>query len=109
MKRFRYRALVDFDQPAAGGPGRQYPSGTRGFMVHARRIGEPSGHKYFPATIVLDDQQPPQLGEHVVVTITVTDADARSYLAPGQPFTIWGESTGRGVISRLLLTDPGPG
>ena len=44
-----------------------------------------------------------------MVTITVTDADARSYLAPGQPFTIWGESTGRGVISRLLLTDPGPG
>lgn len=109
MKRFRYRALVEFDQPAPGGPGRQYPGGTRALMVRARRIGEPSGHKYFPATIVLDGQQPPQPGEHVVVTITVTDDDAPSYFAPGQAFTIWGGSTGRGIVSRRLLTDPGPG
>jgi hypothetical protein len=78
-------------------------------MVHAQRIGGPSGHKYFPATVVWDGQQPLQPGEHVVVTITVTDDDAPSYLAPGQPFTIWGEGTGRGIISRRLLTDPGPG
>ena len=107
MKRFRYRALVEFDQGASGGPGRQYPSGTRALMVHARRIGEPSGHKYFPATIVLDGQPPP--GEHVVVPITVTDDDAPSYFAPGQPFTIWGDAAGRGIISRRLLADPDPG
>jgi hypothetical protein len=109
MKRFRYRALVEFDQPARDGPGRQYPGGTRSLTVHARRIGQPSGHKYFPATIVQDDQRPPQPGEPVVVTITVTDDDAPSYFAPGQPFTIGGESTGRGIISRRVLADSGPG
>jgi len=109
MQRFRYRALVEFDQPALAGPGRRYSGGSRVLMVHARRLGEPSGHKYFPATIVWDDQQPSPPGEHVVVTITVTDGDAPSYFAPGQPFTIWGDAPGRGIISRRLLTDPGPG
>jgi hypothetical protein len=108
MKRYRYRALVEFDQPA-GGPGRPAASGTHALTVYARRLGEPSGHKYFPATMVWDDQQPPQPGDHVVVTITVTDDDAPSYFAPGQPFTIGGDATGRGIISRRLLTDPGPG
>jgi len=108
MKRFRYRALVELDQPKRGASRKQYPSGTRALMVHARRIGQPSGHKYFPATIVQDDQRPLQPGEHVVVTITVTGDDASSYLAPGQLFTIWGESTGHGIISRRVFTDSGP-
>jgi hypothetical protein len=108
MKRFRYRALVELDRPMRGGPGRLYPSGTRALMVHARRIGQPSGHKYFPATIAQDDQQPLQPGEHLVVTITVSDDDAPSYLAPGQPFTIWGGNTGHGIISRRVFTESGP-
>jgi hypothetical protein len=108
MKRFRYRALVELDQPKHGAPGREYPSGSRALMVHARRIGQPSAHKYFPATIIQDNRQPLQEGEHVVVTITVTDDDAPSYLAAGQHFTIWGGSTGRGIISRRVFTDSGP-
>jgi hypothetical protein len=108
MKRFRYRALVELDRPARDGPGRQYPSGTRALMVHAWHIGQPPGHRYFPATIVQDDQEPLQSGQHVVVTITVTDDDAPSYLAPGQPIAIWGETTGRGIISRRVFTDSGP-
>jgi hypothetical protein len=85
----RTRALVELDRSMRAGPGRVYPSGTRALMVHARSISQPSGHKYFPATITQDDQQPLQPGEHAVVTITVTDDDAPSYLAPGQTFTIW--------------------
>lgn len=108
MKRFRYRALVELDRPARCGPGRPYPSGTRALMVHARRIGQPSVHKYFPAAIAQDDQQPLQPGEHVVVTIAVTDDDAPSCLAPGQPFVIWGDRTGHGIISRRVFTGSGP-
>jgi len=108
MKRFRYRALVELDQPKLGPADRQYPSGTRALMVHAQRIDRPSGHKYFPATITQDNLQPLQAGDHAVVTITVTDDEAPSYLAPGQHFTIWGASTGHGIISRRVFTDSGP-
>ena len=50
MKRYRYRPWSN--RPARGGPGRQYPRGARALMVHARRLGEPPAHKYFPATTV---------------------------------------------------------
>lgn len=108
MKRFRYRALIELDLSARADPGKEYLSGTRVLMVHARRIGEPSADKYFSATISQDDQRPLHPGEHAVVTITVTDDDAPSYLGPGQPFTIWGAGTGRGIISRRVFTESGP-
>jgi hypothetical protein len=108
MKRFRYRALVELDSLRRGATRRQYPSGTRALMVHARRIDQPFLHKYFPATITQDDQRPLRPGQHAVVTITVTDDDAPSYLATGQPFTIWGDATGHGIISRRVFTDSGP-
>jgi hypothetical protein len=108
MKRFRYRALVTLDPPALGEAGARYPSGTRALMVHARRIGEPSVDRYMPATICPDDQLPLRPGDQVVATITVTDDDAPSFLAPGQPFTLWGGSTGHGIISRRVFTDSGP-
>jgi len=76
-------------------------------MVHARRLGPPSGYKYFPATITQDDQllRP---GENIVVTIAVTDHEARPTWPPGQPFTIRGDTTGHDIISRRVLTDSGP-
>jgi hypothetical protein len=107
MKRFRYRALVELDRPVSGSRTR-YAGGTRGLMIHARSLADPSVHKYLPATISTDDQLPFQPGDHVVVTLTVTDDDAPSYLGPGQSFTLWGESTGHGIISRALFTDPDP-
>lgn len=68
----------------AGGPSRPtrcrpellYSSGTRIPLVHARLIGEPSGHKCFPATIARGDQQSPQSGQQVVVTATLALASA---------------------------------
>jgi hypothetical protein len=104
MRQIKYRALVTLDAPAKGGPGRQYPSGTHALMVHARRIGQPSCDKYFPASIYPDDEQPLMPGEQRIVTITVAEDDAPAYLAAGQPFTIWGASSGHGVISRRVFT-----
>jgi hypothetical protein len=108
MKRFRYRALVQLDPTPRGGVDRKYPSGTRALMVHARRIGEPSVHRFMPATISSDDQLPLRPGDHVVVTIAVADDDAPSFLCPGQPFTLWGRSSGHGIISRRVFFDSGP-
>jgi hypothetical protein len=61
-----------------------------------------------PATISTDDLLPLQAGDHVVVTITVTDDDAPAYLGPGQSFTLWGGGTGHGIISRRVFADSGP-
>ncbi|HUA27908.1 MAG TPA: hypothetical protein VMC03_03410 [Streptosporangiaceae bacterium] len=108
MKRFRYRALVTLDPPGPCGLGWQYPSGTRALMVRARRIGEPPVHRYMPATISPDDQLPLRPGDQVVATITVIDDEAPAFLGPGQPFTLWGGSTGHGIISREVFTDSGP-
>jgi hypothetical protein len=107
MRRFRYRALVKLDPPALRGLGRPYPSETRA-VIHARSIGEPCVHRYMPATISSDDQLPLRPGDRVVATITVTDDDAPSFLGPGQPFTLWGGSTGHGIISRQVFTGSGP-
>jgi hypothetical protein len=108
VKQFRFRALVTVEVPARGGPGRQYPSGTRALMVHARRIGQPSCDKYFPASICRDDGLPLRPGQRAIVTITVTGDDAAEYLGSGQPFTLWGGGAGHGIISRQVFTASGP-
>jgi hypothetical protein len=108
MKQFMFRALVTLDQPAQDGAGRQYPSRTRGLMVHASRIGQPSCDKYFPALISRDDDRPLQSGEPTVVTITVADDDAPGYLRVGQTFTLWGGGTGHGIVSRQVFTAGSP-
>jgi hypothetical protein len=42
-------ALVTVDAPAANAPDRSYASGTRAFLVHASRIGQPDTGKSFQA------------------------------------------------------------
>jgi hypothetical protein len=105
MNRYMYRALVELDPPACGGRSRQ---GTRAFMIQVRHIGQPSAQKSMHATISSEDQLPLRPGDRVVVTITVTDDDAPAYLCPGQSFTLSGRITGHGIVSRQVLTDPGP-
>jgi hypothetical protein len=107
MTQFRFRAQVTLDPLAAGSPGRRYPSGTRALMAHAWRISGPASGKYFPATISRDEERPLQPGEQAVVAITVTGDDAPAYLASGQPFILWGGSTGHGVVSRRVFTSHG--
>jgi hypothetical protein len=108
VKRFRFRALVTLDPPTRGRAGKQYSSGTRALIVHARRLDRPSRDKFFPATICRDAGLPLHPGERTVVTITVTDDEAPSYFGPGQVFTLWGASGGYGVVSRRVYTDFGP-
>jgi hypothetical protein len=108
VKPFRFRALVTLDPPMRKGSRRQYASGTRSLMVHARRTGHPACDKYFPATIAEENGLPIQPGKRTVVTITVVDDQAPAYFGPGQAFTLWGESGGYGVVTRRVFTDYGP-
>jgi len=108
MKRFRYRALVELDTPVSGSRSEGCPGETRVLMVHARHLDQPWVHKYMSATISSDDRLPLRPGDHLVVTITVTDDDAPSFLGPGQSFTLWGGGTGHGIITRRVFTDSGP-
>ena len=53
MKPFRFKAQVTLDPPTGKRAGGQYASGTHSLMVHARRTGQPSQGKYFPAAIAM--------------------------------------------------------
>jgi hypothetical protein len=108
MKPFRFRAWVTLDPPRAKRIGRQYASGTHSLMVHARRTGQPFCDKYFPATIAGENGLPLRPGKPTVVTITVSDDQASAFFSPGQPFTLWGECGGHGVVTRRVFTDFGP-
>lgn len=112
MRQFRFRALVTIESWAPARHGQDSreldSSATHALMIHARRSGQPSCSKYFPAAISRDDGQPLEPGERQVVTITIADDEAELFLAPGKPFTIWGGGTGRGIVSRRVFTNSGP-
>jgi hypothetical protein len=108
MRQFKFRALLTLDPPAPGREVRQYPSGTHALMIHAWQIDDLSHDKYFPTVILPDTEEPLRQGERVVATVTVDGDDALAYLGAGQPFTIWGECGGHGVISRRVFTDGAP-
>jgi hypothetical protein len=108
MSLFRFRALITVDPPDGTAPVHGYPSGTRALMVHARRIGQPARDKFFSAMMTWDNDGQLRPGDQAVVTITVADEQAPAYLAAGQPFTLWGAATGRGVITRKVFTTAGP-
>jgi hypothetical protein len=108
MKPFRFRAWVTLDPPTGKHPGGQYASGTHSLMVHARRTGQPSYDKYFPAAIAGENGLPLRPGKPTVVTITVVDDQAPAYFSPGHAFTLWGKCAGRGVVTRRVFTDFGP-
>ena len=108
MRLYRFRALVTVDAPAASDPGRAYASGTRAFLVHAYRIGQPAREKFFQAMLTWDDDTELRPGDHAVVTITVTDSEAPAYLDAGQRFTLWGGGSGHGMVARQVYTASAP-
>lgn len=108
MKQYRFRAVITLEPASADGKRGRYESGTRHLLVHAWRLDEPLLGKFLPAMILCDSGQPLEGGKNQVATIAVTDDDALAYLAPGQPFTLWGQGTGHGVISRRIFTDQSP-
>jgi hypothetical protein len=108
VKAFRFRAWVTLDPPASKRDDRQYASGTRRLMVHARNSDQPSCDKYFPAAIAEEKGLPLRSGKPMVVTITIMDDQAPAFFSPGQVFTLWGACAGHGVVSRRVFTDFGP-
>jgi hypothetical protein len=108
VRQFKFRALMTLDSWAKDRRRGLDPSATHFLMVHVLHAGQPSSEKYFPAAITRDDGQPLQPGQSQVVTIAVTDDEAPLFLAPGQPFTIWGGGYGRGIVSRRVFTTSGP-
>lgn len=108
MRQFMFKALLVLDAPVDGRSARQYATGTRKLMVHARCLGQPSYDKDFPAAITCDDDHELRPGRSEVVTVTVADDEAVAFFAPGQHFTIWGGAAGHGVVSRRAFTSSGP-
>ncbi|HUB42884.1 MAG TPA: hypothetical protein VMA72_28855 [Streptosporangiaceae bacterium] len=108
MRLYRFRALVTVDPPAANTPDRSYASGTRAFLVHANRIGEPARAKFFQAMMTWDEDTELRPGDRAVVTITVADSDAPAYLDAGQRITLWGGGSGHGMVARQVYTASAP-
>ena len=108
MRLYRFRALVTVDAPAASAPDRVYPSGTRAFLVHANRIGQPTRSKFFHMMMTWDEDTELRPGDRAVVTMTVADSDAPAYLDAGQRFTLWGGGSGHGVVARQVYTASAP-
>lgn len=114
MRQFRFRALITLDRAeprpsALRPPARQYPNHTRALMIEARPLRGIGGSRYFPAELSWDSERPLHPGDRAVVTITVTDGEARAFFDAGQRFTIWsGGDVGHGVISRRVFTGNSP-
>jgi hypothetical protein len=49
VRLYRFRAQVTVDAPPANAPDRSYAGGTRAFLGHANRIGQPDTGKSFQA------------------------------------------------------------
>jgi hypothetical protein len=107
---FRYRALIKLGPPRPGreADGSEFPSGTHKLMVHAWRPGSPPTEKYFAAEFSREENAPLVAGESEIVTITIADDEAPSYLGPGREFAIWGPCVGTGVISRRVFSTSTP-
>ena len=108
MRLYRFRALVTVDAAVANAPNRSYASGTRAFLIHASRIGQPARGKFFQAMMTWDEDTELRPGDRAVVTITVADNEAPAYLDAGQRFTLWGGGSGRGMVARQVYTASAP-
>jgi hypothetical protein len=109
VQTYRYRALVTLDASASGVRASYDAAGTYTVTVHACPPGSPGCDHYFPAALCPDDETPLMPGEQSVVTITLTDERAGSFLGPGQHFTVRaGGHVGQGIISRRILIHSHP-
>lgn len=110
MHRSRFRAIITMD-PAEGSrtAQRQYENHTRALMVDSYWPGPAGSVRYFPAEIWWDDERPLRAGDHMVVTIAMTDDDADTFFASGHQFMLWsGGIVGHGTISRKVFSDYAP-
>jgi hypothetical protein len=111
VHRSRFRAVITLDPLGehVGKVQQQYPNHTRVLMVEAHCPGPPGSVRYFPAELCWDSDQPLCPGDHVVVTIAMTDDDAGTFFSAGHQFRLWsGDVVGHGTISRKVYTDYTP-
>jgi hypothetical protein len=101
-KRYKFQALVTFDQPADRDPGVEPPEQDHYLVVRARHRVTRRGN-IFTALVSSDD--PLQPGDtRTVVTLRLVGDDICDYLAPGEHFSLWrGHDIGHGIISRRLF------
>jgi hypothetical protein len=106
MREFKFTALVTLDSgPEA--PVGEYPSVTHSIMVRSDSLRYPAVRRYFPALMWRNDEQPLRPGDtNVIVTIAITDDQARDYFGSGQQVTLWnGHICGHGTIARQVFFD----
>lgn len=109
MAQFRFRALVTLDGTAPATPGKQHQRDPGKVVVYASHRALPDYCRYFPAVMSRDEARPLGPGDHAVVTITTTDAEAADFFAAGQHFTMWaGNDIGHGIVSRRVFAWSGP-
>lgn len=114
MRQFMFRALVTLNpadtSPGAGhSPVLHYPSHTRALVILAQPLrADGSPAQYFPTEIWRDDELPLCPGDHVAVTVRVSDEHADRYFDAGQRFTLWsGGQVGYGIMYQRI-TGHGP-
>lgn len=87
MRQYRFMALVMLDPAGRGEAARLDPGGTQ-----ACCLIEPSYCTYFPAVISLDWEVPSRAKVHALVTVALSDGEARAFFGPGQRFAIWADA-----------------
>lgn len=87
MRQYRFMALVMLDPAGHDEAARFDPGGTQ-----ACCLIEPSYCTYFPAVISLDWEVPSRAKVHALVTMALSDGEARAFFGPGQRFTIWADA-----------------
>ena len=87
MRQYRFMALVMLDPAEREEAARFDPGGTQVCCLI-----EPIYCTYFPAMISLDREVPPRAKAHALVTMTLSDGEARAFFGPGQRFTIWADA-----------------
>lgn len=104
MRQYKFTALVTLD-PGRQEPAGEYPGVTHSIMVRCGNLRWPVVRRYFPALIRRADGQPLTPGDStVIVTIGITDDQARDYFDSGQQITLWnGRVCGHGTIARRVF------
>jgi hypothetical protein len=104
MREYKFTALVTLE-PGPERPAEKYQSVTHSIMIRSGNLRWPAVRKYFPALIWRADGQPLRPGDtNVLVTIGITDDQAREYFAAGTHVTLWnGHICGSGTIARQVF------
>lgn len=114
VRRYRFRALVNFDPAAREGRALGSPGRTGALTTHACCLLQPFYYgEYFPAVIARDEGLPPlQAAGHAVVIIALADGEAEAYFSPGTGFTIWADGVAghtiraEGLIGYGVISGP---